>query len=159
MTFLTSPSPRLAFATLLCLMLIGSMLMAGCSTADKVKPPPVPSLIASPGKRSITVSELNAAASIVLEPAQELVVRLALDATQRPEWSLIEFTPGVLTTSGSSFERARRDANINPTDAVGNMVWVFKPVAAGEVTLKFDLRLPRSLEPAVRSVTYKVTAR
>jgi hypothetical protein len=39
------------------------------------------------------------------------------------------------------------------------MVFVLKPVAAGNVTLKFDLRRPRNLEPATQTVTYAVTVK
>ena len=132
-------------------------LLAACSTAEKVKPPVVQSVVQSPGQKSIAVSGDQSGASIVLESAQELVVSLSIGATAGREWTLVDLKPGVLAVAGLKFERALR--NTNPDEAEGTTVWRFRPEAAGTVVLRFDLRRPRSLLPAVQTVTYSVTVK
>lgn len=139
-------------------------LLAGCSMLGLSKPPepkpvaaPVPVLIQSAGQKTISVGDDKSGAAIVLEPAQELVVRLPLIATTGREWSLVDLAPGVLAVQSTSFERAPRD--VDGSEAAGSSIWHFRAVAAGTVTLRFDLRRPRSLDPAVQTVTYAVTAK
>ena len=131
------------------------VLLAACSTADKAKPVVVQSVVQSPGQRSVSVSAEKSGASIVLERAQELIVILPLDPTTGREWTLVDLRPGVLAMQSSTFARALR--NTYDDGAGGTSVWRFTPEAAGSVALKFDLRRPRSLDPAVRTVTYTVT--
>ena len=96
--------------------------------------------------------------AITLEPGQALVVHLSTNVSQNQEWSLVDFEPGVLTgPSASAFEREARSSNFS--EASGAAVWRFMPAAAGTVTLKFDYRNPRALEPASRTVNYTVTVR
>lgn len=132
-------------------------VLAACGTADKTKPAPVPSLIQSPEKRSITVTDQNDAATILLGPTQELIVSLHLGVLKGREWSLVDMKPGVLAAPAPRFEREGLDANWN--DAEGAMVWRFKPQAAGTVALRFELRRPRDLTPAERTVSFTVTVK
>lgn len=139
-------------------------LLAGCSMLGLSKPPepkpaaaPAPVLIQGAGQKSITVGDDKSGAAIALEPAQELVVRLPLLATTGREWSLVDLAPGVLAVQSTSFERAPRDVNFG--EAAGSSIWHLRAVAAGTVTLRFDLRRPRSLDPAVQTVTYAVTVK
>ena len=139
-------------------------LLAGCSMLGLSKPPepkpaaaPAPVLIQGAGQKSNTVGDDKSGAAVVLEPAQELVVRLPLIATTGREWSLVDLTPGVLAVRSASFERAPRD--VDSSEATGSSIWHFRAVAAGNVTLRFDLRRPRSLDPAVQTVTYAVTVK
>ncbi len=132
-------------------------LLAACGTADRAKPVVAPSLIQNPEKRSITVSDANDGATILLGPAQELIVSLRLGVLQGREWSLVDMKPGVLKAPAPKFEREGLDVNWN--DAEGAMVWRFKPEAAGTVALRFDLRRPRNVAPADRTVTYTVTVK
>jgi predicted secreted protein len=160
------PSMRMYIGTALVLGLLGGCSMFGLSPSAAPKPgaaaaasapAPRPVLIQNTGGRSITVADDNSGAGIVLEPTQELVVRLPLLATTGREWSLVDLVPGVMAVQSTSFERAARDTNIG--EAAGSSVWRFKPIAAGTVTLRFDLRRPRSLDPAVQTVTYAVTVK
>ena len=106
----------------------------------------------------VQVRAEHSGSGITLEREQELVVRLASSVNENQEWSLVDFVPGVLTgPSAPAFEREPRSSSFN--DASGAAVWRFKPAAAGTVTLKFDYRHPRSLEPASRTVNYIVTVR
>jgi predicted secreted protein len=132
-------------------------LLAACGTADKTKPAVVPSLIQSPEKKSITVSDRNDGATILLGSTQQLIVSLQLDVLKGREWSLVDMKPGVLLAPPPKFEREGLDANWN--DAEGAMVWRFKPEAAGTVALRFELRRPRDLALPERTVNYTVTVK
>jgi predicted secreted protein len=145
---------RPASAAACCFLLA---LISACSTPDKPKPAPVQPVIQSPQKTSLTATDANSGASVVLERTQDLIVRLPLIATTNLEWSLVDLKPGVVTLESSKFERSPRyiSAEENP----GTMVFVLKPVAAGDVALKFDLRRPHRLEPATQTVTYAVTVK
>ena len=106
----------------------------------------------------VHVAAEHSGSAITLEPGQALVVHLATNVSQNQEWSLVDFKPGVLTgPSAPVFEREARSSNL--TEASGDAVWRFMPTAAGTVTLKFDYRHPRSIEPASRTVNYTVTVR
>ena len=106
----------------------------------------------------VHVGAEHSGSGITLEREQKLVVRLATITSQNREWALVDFAPGVLTGSTAPvFERESLASNFN--DASGVAVWHFKPAAAGTVTLKFDYRHPRTLDPAARTVSYTVTVR
>ena len=136
-------------------LIVAAAVLAACGTPEAPKaPPPVPP-VASPGHRSVTVTEQNAGASVTLEASQELIVRLPVGATAGLEWSLVDLQPGVLALQNSKFERALR--NTNTEEAAGSTVWQLRPQAAGNVTLNFELRRPRSLQAAARTITYRVT--
>jgi hypothetical protein len=135
-------------------------LLCACASADKPKPVVVQSVVQAPGKATVTVSELNDGASVVLEAAQELRVDLPSSAwavANNLEWSVVDLNPGVLNVLGSRFERGLRDNN--PAEAGGTTVWRLKPQAAGRVNLKFALRRPHSLNPATQTVGFDVTVR
>lgn len=126
------------------------MLLAACATP----PPPQPEI----DRYGVNVAAEHSGSKITLEPGQELVVRLTTIASPTSEWSLVDFKPGVLTgASAPKFEREIEASN--PIQAVGNEVWRFRPAAAGTVTLKFDYRRMRTLDPATQTVTYTVTVR
>ena len=139
-------------AALLLLALAGA-----CSTPNKPAPAVARKTVESPGKKVVAVSDEQAGAAVVLEREQELVVSLPLAAPDRREWLLVDLKPGVLAAPSSKFEHALR--NVNEGEAAGATVWRFKPEAAGSVALRFELRRPRSLEPAVQTVTYDVTVK
>lgn len=139
----------------LCLPL--ALLDACSTTAEKPRPAATQSVIQQPGKSSVTVTEADADARIVLDKSQTLVVSLVLAGNANPDWSVVDLKPGVLTVQGSKFERALRSTNGD--ESTGSTVWRFKPEAAGEVTLRFELRPPRSRDPALQTVTYAVTVK
>ena len=138
-------------------VVLSLMLLAACSTPRKAPPVVAQAVVQNPGQKAITVSGDKAGASIVLDRAQELVVRLALDPVTGLEWSLVDLKPGVLTLLSSKFERPLR--NTNGEEAPGIVVWRFLPEASGNVELKFDLRRPRNVAPAVQTLTYTVTVK
>ncbi|MEO8060206.1 MAG: protease inhibitor I42 family protein [Burkholderiales bacterium] len=106
----------------------------------------------------VYVAAEHSGSAITLEPGQVLVVRLVSDVNQIREWTLLDFVPGVLVgPTAPVFERPPPAANLDVT--LGAAVWRFKPAAAGTVTLKFEYRHPRSLEPATQTVNYAVTVR
>lgn len=132
-------------------------LLAACATSEKPKAAPPPPAVASPGQRVVTVSDANAGAGVTLEPAQELVVRLPIEAAKGLEWSLATLKPGVLTVESTKFERALRNTNVE--EAAGATVWHFRPQASGVVTLSFELRRPHTLQPPSQTVSYDVTVK
>ena len=138
----------------LCVPLV---LLGACSTADKPKPAVVRSVIEQPSKPTLSVTEADTGARLVLDRSQTLVVSLAVAGNTNPDWSLVDLKPGVLTLVDSKFERALRSTNFD--EAAGAMVWHFRPEAAGEVTLNFELRRPRSREPALQRASFAVTVK
>ncbi len=132
------------------------MLLGACGTTEKALPPP-PALIQKAGSATITVTEADAGAPIVLERGQALVVRLAVAGNQNPDWVIIDLKPGVLRVLGSRFERALRDTDAG--EAAGATAWRFAPEAAGEVVLNFELRQPRSVAAPLQTARYTVTVK
>ena len=147
-----------AWGTLL--LWVTLVLLAACSTEEKVKPAPVQKVVQSPGKAIVTVNESSDGASVVLDPNQELRVELPNDSwsvTSNMDWRLADWTPGVLDELGASFVRSRRDSN--PGDAGGTTIWRLKPHAAGRVMLKFELRKPHSLDPPTMTLSDDVSVK
>lgn len=132
-------------------------LLAACATPGKARPVAVQAVVSSPGQASITVSDQQSGASVVLEPGQALIVKLPSDVTSVRDWALVDLQPGVLALQRSSFENAMRRPLGN--EYVGTAVWRFVPQAVGTVTLTFELRRPHSVQPAAQTVTYRVTVR
>ena len=126
------------------------MLLAACAAPPRPEP--------AVDRYGVNVAAEHSGSSITLEPGQELVVRLSTIASSTSEWSLVDFKPGVLT--GRTAPKFEREVEVsNPIQAVGNEVWRFRPAAAGTVTLKFDYRPMRTLDPATQTVNYTVTVR
>ena len=126
------------------------VLLAACAAP----PPPQPEV----GRYGVNVAAEHSGSKITLEPGQELVVRLTTIASPTSEWSLVDFKPGVLTgQTAPKFEREVEASN--PIQAGGFEVWRFRPAAAGTMTLKFDYRRMRTLDPATQTVSYTVTVR
>ncbi len=126
------------------------VLLAACATPPRPEP--------MVDRYGVNVTADHAGSKITLEPGQELVVRLTTLASPTSEWTLVDFKPGVLT--GETAPKFERDIETsNPVQAVGNEVWRFRPAAAGTVTLKFDYRRMRTLDPATQTVSYTVTVR
>lgn len=137
-----------------------ALLVFGCSTADKPKPTAVPIAIQAPGKSTLTVSDLNDGAAVVVEAAQELRVDLANSAwavQNNMAWSVVDLKPGVLDVLGSRFDRSTRD--VNPIESEGTTIWRIRPRAPGRVALTFELRRPYMVGPPVRSVSFDVTVK
>ena len=150
----------LAGVTLPALLALLATLVAACAAGDKVKPVVVQPVVTAPGQKVVTVTAGQNGAVIELGLEQELVVRLATNVTSGREWSLVDLAPGVLGVlgvSGPVFERDLRTAN--PGEAAGTSVWRLRPMAAGAVTLRFEYRRPRKVEPVAEVVTYAVTIR
>ena len=139
------------------LLALLATLVAACAAGDKVKPVVVQPVVTAPGQKSVTVTAGQTGAVIELGLEQELVVRLATNVTSGREWSLVDLAPGVLGVNGPVFERDLRTAN--PGEAAGTSVWRLRPMAAGAVTLRFEYRRPRKVEPVAEVVTYAVTIR
>ncbi|HKX39787.1 MAG TPA: protease inhibitor I42 family protein [Burkholderiaceae bacterium] len=101
---------------------------------------------------------LGSAGSVELRQDQELQVRLATKGTTGHVWSLTEMAPGVLAQQGPSrFERESLVSNIG--QAAGFEVFRFKPAAPGATTLKFELRRPRDLDPAIQLASFAVSVK
>ena len=139
------------------LLALLATLVAACAAGDKVKPVVVQPVVTAPGQKVVTVTAGQNGAVIELGLEQELVVRLATNVTSGREWSLVDLAPGVLGVNGPVFERDLRTAN--PGEAAGTSVWRLRPMAAGAVTLRFEYRRPRKVEPVAEVVTYAVTIR
>lgn len=126
-------------------------LVAACTAPPRPDP--------EVNRYGVHVAAEHSGSSIALEPGQELVVRLASLLGPSTEWSIVDFKPGVLTgPSAPRFEPEKRMSQLNEP-AAGFEVWRFKPAAPGTVTLKFEYRRIRSLDPATETVTYTVTVR
>jgi predicted secreted protein len=140
-------------------MMLATALLAACSTTEKAAPAAVaaPSAVQNPGRKAVNVSEAQSGAAVVLERGQQLVVTLPLSATSGYQWSPVDLKPGVIAAIGSTFERASRD--VSNDEATGAEVWRFAPEAAGTVSLRLELRRPRSLELATQTVSYTVTVK
>jgi predicted secreted protein len=132
--------------------------LTACSTAERAAPVVAPpSVVQSPGRKAVNVTEAQSGAAVVLESGQQLIVTLPLSATSGLQWSPVDLKPGVITAIGSTFERASRD--VSNDEATGAEVWRFAPEAAGMVALRLELRRPRSLAPAAQTVSYSVTVK
>lgn len=127
-----------------------ALLLAACAAPTRPEP--------RIDRYGVNVAVEHSGSSITLEPGQELVVRLTTIASPTSEWSLVDFKPGVLEGKTSP-EFVRENEARNPIQAVGFEVWRFRPAAAGTVTLKFDYRSMRTLDPATQTVTYTVMVR
>ena len=137
------------------LLVIVALASAGCASSDVPRPAPPPRTIELPGRHLVTVVERDAGASIVLDAAQELTVRLPLDSlavTAGLDWLLVDVKPEVLANGASKFELDTRDHE----DVGGFVVWRFTPQKAGTTQLRFELRRVHGLEPARRSASYVV---
>jgi predicted secreted protein len=135
------------------LALAVSMLLGACAGGDKTPPVVAKPLVKSAGK-SVTVTIEQSGAAVELGLDQELIVRLATAVTSGHQWALIDPAPGVLVAVGPAFERDLRNNTLD--EVTGTSVWSLKPVAAGTVALRFELRRPRKVEPAKDVVTYNV---
>ena len=142
---------------MLALLTAGVLCVGACGSGPKVKPVVVPTVVAAPGQPRVTVTNEQAGAGVELGREQELVVRLANGVVFAREWSLVDLAPGVLGAAGPTFERDLR--SITSGEASGTSIWRFRPLAAGTVTLRFEYRRPRNVEPATEVVTYAVTVR
>ena len=135
------------------------LLVAACSTPEKTPPiAPVQRVVQSPGRVAVSLTETDAGASVVLETGQALVVRLPTVATANLEWSVVDLKPGVLTVLGSVFERSLRNSG-SGDESEGTTIWRFKAEAAGSAALRFELRRPRSVQPAVQTLSYSVSVK
>jgi predicted secreted protein len=133
------------------LMLVLAVAIAGCATPEERE------RRVDTGGHVVKLT-LGSAPSVELRQDQELQVRLATRSTTGHVWSLVEMTPGVLAQQGaSSFERESLTSNIG--QAAGFEVFRFKPMATGATTLKFELRRPRDLDPAIELASFAVSVK
>ena len=63
----------------------------------------------------------------------------------------------IAETDGPRFRRDLR--NVDAAEGTGMSEWRLHPLKAGTVTLRFEYRRPRNLEPASEVATYAVTVR
>lgn len=155
----TTPTMNLRRAWTAGLLIAACTLLGACAGADKLpKPAAAPALIQNPGKARVTVDDADSGASVVLERAQELIVRLPIRVADSAEWAPVDQRPDVLAVvSGPRFEHTPGDAVSGDPNRL--TVWTLRAVAPGNVTLDFALRRPHSLEPALRSARYVVTVK
>ena len=157
------PHPRRCSARLW--PVLAALALAGCSLFGKpvnpldakaaVKAPA--EVVRNPGRKSLVVGLDQAGARIELGLDQQLSVRLLTRVAQLPEWTLVDLAPGVVQAKGPRFEP---DVRTNFSGEVeGATVWQLKPVAAGNVTLRFEYRRAHSTAPAVQVVTYDLVVR
>jgi hypothetical protein len=133
------------------LALGAAMALAACTTPEERQ------RRIDTGGHIVTLTS-GSASNVELRRDQELRIRLAIEATDGREWSLVEMAPGVLAQDGArGFER--ESLTTNDAQAAGSDVFRFKPLAAGTTTLKFDLRRPRDLQPATQSVSFTVSVK
>jgi len=137
------------FKSLLMLALVACI--AGCTTPEERER-------RIDTSRHVVTLTLGSAPSVELRQDQLLQLRLATKGTTGHVWSLVEMAPGVLAQQGpSNFEREALTSNIG--EAAGFEVFRFKPVAAGATTLKFELRRPRDLDPAIQLASFAVSVK
>ena len=133
------------------LMLLLAVSVAACATPEERE-----RRVDTSGR--IVTLTLGSAPSVELRQDQELQVRLATKSTTGHVWSLVDMKSGVLAQQGASrFERESLVSNIG--QAAGFEVFRFKPVAAGATTLKFELRRPRDLDPAIQLASFAVSVK
>ena len=152
-----SMPPRAWRHLALCVPLV---LLGACASGDKPKPPVVQAVIEAPGQTALTLTSANDGARVVLGQAQELRVELPKSAwsiAQNFEWTLVDLAPGVLTATGSRFQRTRLD--VNPLESDGTTTFRLRPQAAGTVALKFVLRRPQRLDPPIQTVGFDVSVK
>ena len=140
----------IGFKRLLMMALVAS-IAAGCTTPEERE------RRIDTGGHVVTLT-LGSARSVELRQDQLLQLRLATKGTTGHVWSLVEMTPGVLAQQGpSNFERESLTSNIG--QAAGFEVFRFRPMAAGAATLKFELRRPRDLDPAIELASFAVSVK
>lgn len=128
-----------------------ALALAGCATPEERE-----RRVDTSG-RVVTLT-VGSTPSVELRQDQQLRVRLATSGTTGHVWSLVEMAPGVLAQQGASgFERESLVTNIG--QGAGFEVFRFKPIAAGSTTLKFELRRPRDLDPAIQLASFAVSVK
>ena len=138
-------------------MLAVLALLTACATGDKVKPVLVQPVVSAPGKTLVTLTLAQAGAGVELGLDQDLLVRLATIVVDGREWTRVGLAPEVLAADGPRFRRDLR--NVDAAEGTGMSEWRLHPLKAGTVTLRFEHRRPRNLEPASEVATYAVTVR
>ena len=135
------------------------VLLAACGLFDtdrKVEKPP-PTVVSGSGA-SVTVRDPQSGDPVELRAGQDLTVQLRLGGTAVSDWSLVDFQPGVLTEIGKP--RFQQDVVAGTYGEIaGTQSWRFTAVKPGQVTLRFELRVPRSRDPASATATFPVTVR
>lgn len=136
--------------------------LGGCAGGPAATPAaPAARTVQAPGKPVLVLRAADEGAEVVLERGQVLRVELPLDAdavNANMDWLLADLSPReVLKPLGTAFERQQR--NDNPSEISGTAVWRFQPVAAGKVSLAFELRRARIVGPAVQTLHLDVTVR
>ena len=134
-------------------------LLAACGMLDTereiTKPPPT--LVAGKGE-VVTVDDDRSGSPVELRTDQKLAVRLRLAGSSHSDWTLVDFQPGVLArVGGARFEQDNTAAQYG--EIAGTQSWRFEPTHPGETTLRFELRVPHSREPATAVATFAVTVR
>jgi hypothetical protein len=140
------------------LLIVATLSLVACGSTDQPKPVRPPVTIETPGRHLITVKERDAGATIVLDAAQELLVRLPLDSmevTAGLDWLLVDVKPEVLSNAPSKFE-VTGGRDYNPDGLGGDVMWRFAPQREGSTPLRFELRRVHSLDPPIRTATYVV---
>ena len=132
-------------------------LLSACAGTDVLAPGGERLKLQATRQAPLTVRAQQSGTAIELAVGQELVVRLATQSTSGHEWALVDLAPGVLSSSGPTFERDQRTASVE--EASGEAIWRLRSVRPGTVLLNFEYRRPRDLAPAEQRATYSVTVR
>jgi len=164
-----SPTPldrRLRWVSVVpCILSFGLLgLLGACSDLAKLLPAKAPATslpitprsgpIEKPGAAKVLVNELDNGATIVLGQSQVLEVALKNTAGSTLDWVITDPATTPFNVLADKFELGRRDRDFTEQD--GDRVFLLRPKTMGNLDLQFDLRLPRSLEPPVQSVRFKV---
>jgi predicted secreted protein len=146
-----APAPRVRVLVLVAML----ATLDACGSVEAPKLPVAQAVIQKPGQKIVRVSIDDSGADIVLEPSQQLAISLELKVRTGLDWSLVDFQPGVLAVQRTRFEPSSRP--IDYEQGIGYSEWQMKAEAPGRVTLKFDLRRARSLDPPAQTVTFNVS--
>ncbi|MBS0447846.1 MAG: protease inhibitor I42 family protein [Proteobacteria bacterium] len=138
--------------------LLGALAACGSNPSVPLGPKPAEVL-----GRTVTLTPENAGTTVTLTMDQQLMVRLPEEPARNMRWERDNTSAyadrGVVSARSGDpgFERERIDTNT--FGAAGFDVWVFRPKAAGQQTLRFEYRRAGQVGMAEQSVTYTVTVK
>jgi predicted secreted protein len=144
--------------SILALSLWVMLELQGCSSSEPLKGPPVPSVLQAFGKKTITVTAADTGSAVALDPSQELIVRLEVQAQSVGDWRLANLDPELFKVVGPTYEHISR-GSMGEDVYTTISIWRFVPSSSGTMTLNFELRRLHSLGPAAQTVSFTVTVK
>ncbi len=134
-------------------------LLGGCGAfGGDPKVGKAPSGRAADSGTTVTVGDDQSGNPVELRADQHLMVKLRYAGTSHTDWTLVGFQPGVLAPVGATrFDQDAAAAQYG--EVAGTQSWRFEPTRPGQTTLRFELRVPHSREPASAVATFDVTVR